>query len=28
VAFGSRNTLEFRHVELDHCPSPERPWVQ
>jgi hypothetical protein len=27
VAFGSRDTLEFRHVELDHCPSPERPWV-
>jgi hypothetical protein len=27
VAFAARNTLEFRHVELDRCPSPERPWV-
>jgi hypothetical protein len=27
VAFRARNTLEFRHVELDRCPSPERPWV-
>jgi hypothetical protein len=27
VAFGARDTLELRHVELDQCPSPERPWV-
>jgi hypothetical protein len=28
AAFGARDTLEFRHVELDHCPAPERPWVR
>jgi hypothetical protein len=27
VAFASKEHLEFRHVELDRCPSPERPWV-
>ena len=27
VAFSSKEDLEFRHVELDRCPSPERPWV-
>jgi hypothetical protein len=27
VAFASKEGLEFRHVELDRCPSPERPWV-
>lgn len=27
VAFASKESLEFRHVELDSCPSPERPWV-
>jgi hypothetical protein len=28
VTFQTRNTLQFRHVELDRCPSPERPWVR
>ena len=27
VAFGAKESLEFRHLELDRCPSPERPWV-
>ena len=27
VAFTTKDTLELRHVELDQCPSPERPWV-
>ena len=27
VAFGGTQSLEFRHVELDLCPSPDRPWV-
>jgi hypothetical protein len=28
VSFASKTELEFRHVELDRCPSPERPWVR
>jgi hypothetical protein len=28
VAWRRSDTLEFRHVELDSCPSPERPWVR
>jgi hypothetical protein len=28
VRFHRRDALEFRHVELDACPSPERPWVR
>lgn len=28
VAWRWSDTLEFRHVELDSCPSPERPWVR
>lgn len=27
VAFHSKDCLEFRHLELDRCPAPERPWV-
>jgi hypothetical protein len=27
VAFDGTESIEFRHVELDRCPSPERPWV-
>lgn len=27
VTFRARDSLEFRHVELDRCPAPERPWV-
>ena len=27
IAFASKEDIEFRHVELDRCPSPERPWV-
>ena len=27
VAFSSKEDLSFRHVELDRCPAPERPWV-
>jgi len=27
VMFATKEHLEFRHVELDRCPSPERPWV-
>lgn len=27
VAFSSTNRLEFRHVELDSCPTPDRPWA-
>jgi hypothetical protein len=27
VAFEDKETLAFRHLELDRCPSPERPWV-
>jgi hypothetical protein len=26
--FSSSETIEFRHAQLDQCPSPERPWVQ
>jgi hypothetical protein len=28
VAFRWKESLEFRHVELDECPAPERPWVR
>src|SRR5579884_3893737 len=27
VSFSWTDRLEFRHVELDKCPSPQRPWV-
>jgi hypothetical protein len=27
VAFKDQSSLEFRHMQLDHCPSPDRPWV-
>jgi len=27
VRFGTKNTLQFRHVHLDTCRSPDRPWV-
>lgn len=27
VSFRWTYALEFRHVELDQCPSPERPWL-
>ena len=28
VGFTSRVALRFSHLELDQCPSPERPWVR
>ncbi|HEV3228934.1 MAG TPA: hypothetical protein VGY97_05630 [Solirubrobacteraceae bacterium] len=28
VSFQTRNSLQFRHVWLDQCPAPERPWVR
>jgi hypothetical protein len=28
IAFTAKDTLELRHVELDQCPSPDRPWVR
>ena len=28
VAFAAKDTLELRHVELDQCPAPDRPWVK
>lgn len=28
VSFHSKDTLELRHVELDQCPAPDRPWVR
>ena len=28
VAFAAPEELQFRHVELDSCPSPDRPWVR
>ena len=28
VAFAAKDKLELRHVELDQCPAPERPWVR
>lgn len=28
VAFATKDTLELRHLELDQCPAPERPWVR
>ena len=27
VRFSTTTSLEFRHVHLDSCPTPERPWV-
>lgn len=27
VEFSEPNTLEFRHVMLDQCPTRERPWA-
>jgi hypothetical protein len=27
VSFVTSQTMEFRHTQLDECPSPERPWV-
>lgn len=27
VSFGSKDELELRHLMLDECPAPERPWV-
>jgi hypothetical protein len=27
VSFHTPNTVEFRHVHLEQCPTPERPWV-
>jgi hypothetical protein len=28
VSFRDKTALEFRHMELDRCPAPERPWVR
>ncbi len=28
VEFHSKETLRFRHLELDRCPADERPWVR
>ena len=28
VSFDWTESLEFRHVELDKCAAPERPWVR
>jgi hypothetical protein len=28
VRFERKDTLEFRHGELDACPTEERPWVR
>ena len=27
VSFDREDSLQFRHLELDACPSPERPWL-
>ena len=27
ISFRGKEQLEFRHLELDQCPTPERPWV-
>jgi hypothetical protein len=27
VSFVKEESLEFRHLELDSCPAPERPWL-
>ena len=27
VSFDKEDSLQFRHLELDACPSPERPWL-
>ena len=28
ASFASSEALEFRHAQLDECPSAERPWVE
>ncbi len=28
VAFRGQDSLQFSHLELDSCPSPDRPWVR
>jgi hypothetical protein len=28
VRFDSKERLRFSHLELDSCPSPERPWLR
>jgi hypothetical protein len=28
VTFKDKESLEFRHLELDRCPTPDRPWVR
>ncbi|HEX8067703.1 MAG TPA: hypothetical protein VF520_14380 [Thermoleophilaceae bacterium] len=28
VSFATNDAIELRHVELDRCPAPERPWVR
>jgi hypothetical protein len=27
VSFDGEDSLQFRHLELDACPTPERPWL-
>jgi hypothetical protein len=27
VSFDREDSLQFSHLELDACPSPERPWL-
>lgn len=27
VSFAGKDALELRHLMLDECPAPERPWV-
>jgi hypothetical protein len=27
VSFDTQNTVHFRHVHLEQCPTPDRPWV-
>lgn len=27
VSFDREDSLQFRHLELDACPTPERPWL-
>jgi hypothetical protein len=28
IAFADKERIEFRHLELDKCPAPARPWVR
>jgi hypothetical protein len=28
VSFATKDSLQFRHVQLYECPAPERPWVR